>query len=228
MLEVYVSPPKKSKFKKRFIAISIVLAIILFIYIFFQKNINPVIVAVSQKQIEALTNKAVSYAINDIYSQNINYTDLVNIIRDEKGNVKLILANSSKLNQVTQDIAQRTYQYLDKLGEEGVKIKLGTLTGIPIFTEKGPQVTFEVLPIGSVQCELKSNFNSAGINQTHHKIYVSINADVAIIIPGLRDKKITATTIALLAESIIVGEVPETYLTFNNMHSMLDLVPKTS
>lgn len=226
MLEVYVPPPKKkSKLKKRFIIIAIILTIILSIYIFFQRNVNPIIIAVSQKQIEALTNMAVSYAISDIYSQNINYTDLVNIIRDEQGNIKMILANSSKINQVSQKIAQKTYQYIDQLGEDGIKIKLGTLTGIPIFTEKGPQVRFEVLPVGSIQCDLKSNFDSAGINQTHHKIYVSINTDVAVVIPGLKDKKIQSTSVALLAESIIIGEVPNTYLSFNNMHSMLDLVP---
>ncbi|HEY8419312.1 MAG TPA: sporulation protein YunB [Clostridia bacterium] len=225
MVEVYISPPKKSKLKKRLIIVSIILAIILFVYVFFQKNVNPIIASVSQKQIEALTNKAVSYAINEIYSQSINYSDLVNIIKDEQGNVKLILANTPKINKVTQDIAQKTYQYIETLGEDGINIKLGTLTGIPIFTEKGPKVFFEVLPIGSVQCELKSSFASAGINQTHHKIYVSINTDVAIVIPGLKDKKITATAVALLAESIIIGEVPDTYLAFNNMHSMLDLVP---
>ncbi|HEY8443819.1 MAG TPA: sporulation protein YunB [Clostridia bacterium] len=228
MVEVYIAPQKKSKIKKRLIIFSIIFTIILSIYIFFQKNVNPIIVSVSKNQIEALTNKAVSYAINDIYSQSVTYTDLVNIIRDDKGNIKMILANSPKINQVTQNIAQKTYEYIERLGENGIKIKLGTLTGIPIFTEKGPQATFEVLPIGSVKCELKSSFTSAGINQTQHKIYVSIYADVAVVIPGLKDKKIAASTVALLAESVIIGEVPETYLTLNNMHSMLDLVPKNS
>ncbi|HHW89785.1 MAG TPA: sporulation protein YunB [Clostridiales bacterium] len=225
MLEVYVSPPKKSKFKKRFIIISILLAIILFVYIFFQRNVNPVIIAISQKQIEAMTNMAVSQAISEIYSQNIYYTDLINIIYDEHGKVSLILANSTKINQVTQSVAQKTYYHIEQLGKDGIKIALGTLTGMPILTEKGPQVAFEILPVGSVQCDLKSSFDSAGINQTHHKIYVSVNTDVVVVIPGLKDKKIKASSIALLAESIIIGEVPKTYLAFNSMHSMLDLTP---
>ncbi|NLC16817.1 MAG: sporulation protein YunB, partial [Clostridiales bacterium] len=195
------------------------------VYIFFQRNVNPVIIAVSQKQVEAMTNMSVSHAISEIYSQNINYTDLVYIIYDENGKVSMILANTTKINQVTQNIAQKTYYHIEQLGKDGVKIALGTLTGMPIFTEKGPQASFEILPVGSVQCELKSSFDSAGINQTHHKIFVSVNADVVVVIPGLKDKKIKASSVALLAESIIIGEVPKTYLAFNNMHSMLDLTP---
>ena len=102
---------------------------------------------------------SVSHAISEIYSQNINYTDLVNIIYDENGKVSMILANTTKINQVTQNIAQKTYYHIEQLGKDGVKIALGTLTGMPIFTEKGPQASFEILPVGSVQCELKSSFD---------------------------------------------------------------------
>ena len=137
----------------------------------------------------------------------------------------MISANTVKINQITQDIAIKTYNNISKLGIDGIKISLGTLSGMPILTEKGPDLTFELKPVGSVSCDLKSNFISAGINQTNHKLFLLVNSDILVIIPGLKDKKIKTQSTVLLAESIIIGEVPDTYLNFNNMDAMLDLVP---
>lgn len=224
-MEVYISPPKKRFKKKKIIIIAIILIIVIYCYVFFQRNINPIIISVSEKEVEALTNFAVAKAVNEINSQSITYAELVNIVYDKDGNIKLISANAVKVNQITQNIAIKTYENISKLGIDGIKISLGTLTGMPIFTEKGPDMTFELLPVGSVSCDLKSNFVSAGINQTNHKLYVLINANVTVVIPGLKDKKIKTKSTVLLAESIIIGKVPETYLNFNNMNDMLNLVP---
>lgn len=224
-MEVYISTPKKRLNKKQIIIIAIILIIVVYCYVFFQKNIDPVIISVSEKKVEALTNLAVAKAVNEINSQNTTYADLVNIVYDKEGNIKLISANTVKINQMTQDITIKTYENISKLGIDGIKISLGTLTGMPIFTERGPDMTFELLPVGSISCDLKSDFISAGINQTNHKLYVLINADVTVVIPGLKDKKIKTKSTVLLAESIILGKVPETYLNFNNMDDMLNLVP---
>ncbi|HEY8389426.1 MAG TPA: sporulation protein YunB [Clostridia bacterium] len=224
-MEVYISPPKKRIKKKRIVIIVIILSIIVYCFVFFKRNIDPIIVSVSEKKVEALANLAVAKAVDEINSQNLTYAELVNIIYDNDGNIKLISANPVKINQITQNISIKTYDYISKLGIDGIKISLGTLTGMPIFTERGPNMTFELLPVGSVKCELKSDFISAGINQTNHKIYVMVSSDVTVVIPGLKDKKITAKSIVLLAESIIIGKVPETYLNFNKMDEMLNLVP---
>lgn len=225
-MEVYISSPKKRINKKTIIIIGFILFIVIYGYVFFQKNIDPVIISVSQKEVEALTNLAVAKAVSEINSKNATYSDLVNITYDQNGKVKLITANTIRINQITQDIAIKTYENISKLGIDGIKISIGTLTGMPVFTQKGPDMTFELLPVGSISCDLKSDFISAGINQTNHKLYVSINADVTVIIPGLKDKKINTNTTVLLAESIIIGEVPEIYLNSNSMDKMLDLVPE--
>jgi sporulation protein YunB len=224
-MEVYISPPKKRLKKKRIIIIAIILIVAIYCYVFFKKNIDPVIISVSEKEVEALTNLAVAKAVNEINSQSATYSDLVNIIYDKDGNIKMISANTVKINQITQDIAIKTYNNISKLGIDGIKISLGTLSGMPILTEKGPDLTFELKPVGSVSCDLKSNFISAGINQTNHKLFLLVNSDILVIIPGLKDKKIKTQSTVLLAESIIIGEVPDTYLNFNNMDAMLDLVP---
>lgn len=223
-MEVIFSKPKKRK-KKKMIIIVIIIIFILCSFIFIQNNVNPEIIAASEKEAQSLTNYSIAKSINEIISQNISYQDLVNILYDNDGKIQAILANSTRINLISQMISIKTYEYISNLGLDGIDISLGSLTGMPIFTEKGPFMNFKIKPISSVKCDIKSNFISAGINQTLHQINAIVVAEVTVIIPGLKDRVVNTETSVLLTESIIIGEVPQVYFTFNNMDQKLNLVP---
>ena len=88
----------------------------------------------------------------------------------------------------------------------------------------GPKIAFNVSPFGEVVCSFSSNFESAGINQTYHKLYLIILLKVNIVFPFER-LQVFSDSEVLLCETLIIGKIPEVYLSSNNLDEMLNLVP---
>lgn len=89
---------------------------------------------------------------------------------------------------------------------------------------KGPDINLKVVPVGSVTAQLCSEFKAAGINQTNHRIYLKLSANVSIIVPGSNNVVNTVTEVMII-DSIIVGKIPDTYLNSTSTQDMMDLIP---
>lgn len=210
--------------KKKYIIISVVLLITVVFISFFSLLINPVLVNTIELKAKSISTRAVNSAVSDVIMNSIVYDDLINIVTDEFGNISMIQANTFEINNLSKDLAQTTETKIDEYGKKGVSIALGSFTGIPLFVGLGPEIKLNVSPIGSVYSSFSSTFESAGINQTIHRIYLNINANVGVVLP-LYTKKFTTTQHVLIAESIIVGNVPEVYLYSDTLDSLLNFVP---
>lgn len=194
------------------------------ICVMFRTSINTIITDTIELKSKALATKAMNSAIADVVINSIVYEDLVNIITDELGNISMIQANSLEINNLSKDLAQTTEIKIEEYGRTGVSIPIGSFTGIPLFVGRGPQIKLKVNPIGAVNCSFLSQFETAGINQTNHKIYLKISADVGVVLP-LLSTKYNTTRQVLISESIIVGQVPEVYLYSDTLDTLLNFVP---
>jgi sporulation protein YunB len=110
------------------------------------------------------------------------------------------------------------------MGNVGFNVPLGTFTGIRFLNALGPNINLKMVPIGNVNCSFYSQFTSVGINQSHHRIYITMTASVSILLP-IATHTITTMEQILICESIIIGEVPETYLNTDNLTNALNLIP---
>lgn len=225
MKNFFVNINKILKFnKKKVTKIIVILCIITFVFVIFAYMINPVIMDTVELKSKALATKAMNSSIADVVMNSIVYDDLVNIISDEFGNISMIQANSLEINNLSKDLAQTCETRIQDYGKSGVAIPIGTFTGIPLFVGRGPRVNVKMTPIGSVICKFMSHFDSAGINQTIHKIYVNIRANVGVVMP-LSSRTFTAEQEVLISESVIVGQVPEVYLYSDTLDTLLNFVP---
>lgn len=197
---------------------------IIILIVFFSYLINPVIMDTVEMKSKALATRAMNSSISDVVMNSIIYDDLVNIISDEFGNISMIQANSLEINNLSKDLAQTCEERIVDFGKSGVTIPIGTFTGIPLLVGIGPRIRVKMTPIGSVVCRFVSHFESAGINQTVHKIYVRINATVAVVMP-LSSRSFNAEQEVLISESVIVGQVPEVYLYSDTLDTLLNFVP---
>ena len=212
------------KYKKTIICWTSILIIIFLTIFLFKNGINKIISDTVELRSKSLATKAMNSAIADVVINSIVYEDLVNIITDELGNITMIQANSIEINNLSKDLAQTTENKIEEYGKAGVTIPLGSFTGIPMLVGRGPNIKLKVNPIGAVNCSFLSQFESAGINQTNHKIYLKISADVGVVLP-LLSKKYNTTRQVLISESIIVGQVPEVYLYSDTLDTLLNFVP---
>ena len=221
---VYTKKTKTIK-SKIYIALAIIIALIATILLYMHFVVNPIIIDSSEAKVKATTQIAIENAVYDVLKNKIVYDNLVNIIKDENGDVQLITANAFEMNLLSKELLSSAQEGLINASQDGIDIGIGSFTGLPILADLGPKISIKMSPIGTVYSKYYSEFVSAGINQTSHKIYLIIESDVNLILPTTT-KKIHTTTQILLTESIIIGKIPDTYLNSNNLDEMLNLVPK--
>ena len=146
-----------------------------------------------------------------VSEQGVTYSDLVSIETDAAGNVTSLtrdLASASRLNAL---LVEYITEDLGQLQQEEFGIPLGTLTGWVIFSGKGPVIEVELLSAGDVTTRFRHNFEQAGINQTLHQMMLDVSVTVYLLIPGETLSTQVDSEICV-AETVIVGQVPETYL----------------
>ncbi|MCL2821939.1 MAG: sporulation protein YunB [Firmicutes bacterium] len=212
--------PKKFKLKailckKRIIALAIFLAIIIFCWWFIVANVNPILRVISEEKVRELTivaiNNAADQTIDEMLDPNIN---LVEVEKNNNGNVEMFQINTLVLNSVSRRVASLAQQNVSNLGRQGIFVPIGTLSGLTFLTGRGPSINIQAHPVGTVDIHFLSNFSSAGINQTRHTIRLIIEAEMSVIIPGVMS--VSAKTELILTDTIIVGQIPDTVLNLNS------------
>ena len=213
-LPTYPSRRKRKKRRRKARALFLLLCIaILFIllFIYFQRNVTRVLISISEATMRASTTVAVNDAVYYTLSDEMRYEDLVTITRDENGNIVAVAANPLKINKNARDTASISQSNLKNLSLNGIPVPLGALTGIEAFAGLGPSIHFRIIPVSSVSCDFSSTFESVGINQTKHSIYLNVIADISIVMPS-RTENFAVLTEILVGESVIVGAIPDAYL----------------
>lgn len=227
---MYVQYFKRNKKRRLTRKKKLLLVILCFVLVaiavlcYFNYIINPVILSMSEIKVKSLTQKAVNQAVYEVANSGPVYDDMIKISRNSSGMVTLISADSNEINRLARDLVKLSEVKLGEISERGISIPVGTFSGMPIFVGRGPEVRIRLIPIGVISCSFRSEFNSAGINQTNHRIYVNIYSNVSVVMPT-QNQNIATTTELLLAESIIIGEVPNTYLNSDSLDDMLNLIP---
>lgn len=163
-----------------------------------------------------ITN-TISNVISDAISQSniLNESSKLLILKENpEGKISSIYIDSVKTNKIIASMNEIIYQLLqDGILEESIKdikLPLGMLTSKALFTNIGPYLRIEVLPVTSYKTDLETNLVNYGINNSLFEIYLKLKIEVETIIP-LRQTKIDYESKLLLASTIIQGEVPYYY-----------------
>lgn len=205
---------RKRKCKKIWRRIAAFLCVLLFIIILLSvltfASISPNIVDYSREQLRSFMMTAINDGLFSIAGIMKEYSDFVTVVKDGGGQIIMLQANALNINVIARLTEQAVALRLNRLSEQGIKIPLGNLTNIPFFSGKGPIISIKVLPNPTVRCLFKSEFTDAGINQTLHKIYIEVNVSLALLMPTYKTA-IENTLQVLVAENLIIGEVPYFY-----------------
>ena len=221
------STPRKKRLRRRkwLFALGGVLFIIILLVVYFQRNVTRVLLSISEATMRACTTVAVNDAVYYTLSDEMRYEDLVTITRNEAGEIVSFAANPLKINKIARDTASISQSNLKNLSLNGIPVPLGALTGIEAFAGLGPSIYFRIIPVSSVACGFSSTFESVGINQTKHSIYLNVIADINIVMPS-KTKNFAVTTDILIGESVIVGKVPDAYLQSDIFGNKAPLTPQ--
>ena len=223
MYKLYRRKSKKPRSKvKIFFVFCLIFLIISVLYL--TLVVNPIIVEASEAKIKAVTQDTLNTSVLDKINDVNIYEKLISYSYDNNQKVSMITVNSHQANLLARNISIHAQNMLDETTKAGVAVHMGAFTGLAALATIGPTITFNLSPIGAVSVKFKSEFVSAGINQTLHKLFITVDSSVYVILPTA-SPKINATTEVLIAECVIVGEIPDTYLQSSYLDEMLNLVP---
>ena len=166
----------------------------------------------------------VSKSVLEILGEHDLFNELIKYEYNNDGKITMISVNSYKANTLARQISNLSQTYFSSTKNQVVDIHLGAFTGLALFSTSGPKINFEIAPIGTISVQFKSEFISAGINQTLHKIYINVLSSVYVIMPTASPKIETLTEV-LLTESMVIGDIPSTFLQSSYLDEMLNLVP---
>lgn len=213
----------KRKRKRLAIAISSIILLFAVVVVYIRFVVTPVVKTVAEEKVRALTVSTVNAAVTSVLEAEPSFVDMVEYGHDANGDLNSIKINATRVNAVMQRSVQKTQNGLSDMISSGVNIPVGSVSGITFLSGKGPNLNVAVIPVGAVDARLRSEFSEIGINQTIHKIYLSLDSTIKIIIPGA-DNTIKSSSEVLLVESVIIGKVPDTYLNATTMEDMMDLI----
>ncbi|MDD4833867.1 MAG: sporulation protein YunB [Lutispora sp.] len=221
----YSSHSLKKKRRFLFLFTLIIFFLILYFYIYLENNIGPKIVAMSEIKARLLATQAINDAVSKKVATDA-FGNLVNIKTDNIGKVTMVQANTVEMNRLAVETSLSIQNELENIKTRVVSISIGNVLGSQIFADTGPKFNIRIQPAGSVNVDFITEFSEAGINQTRLKIYLKVNTKVQIVVPFAGDK-IDVSTNVPVSETIIVGDVPESYINLpqGSANKFLDLVP---
>ncbi len=188
-----------------------------------ERNFRPLVLSLAEARSAALASQVLLGAMSEAMESGVEYDELMNVRMDNSGQVALLSANTVRMNLLADTAGSAAMRRLDSMSSERVSVPLGAALGLSILAGSGPDIPVSIVPVGSVRTEFATEFEASGINQTRHKVYLKISANIRIVIPtGAKNTEVTANM--LVAESIIVGGVPEGFVGYNLSQDELDLV----
>jgi sporulation protein YunB len=187
-----------------------------------ESNMKPTILAVAKTYAEQTAVQAIQEAINEKVSESVEYKDLIFIKTDDRGRVVLMQANTIKINRLAADTTLDIQKSLAKLEGQVIPIPLGQVLKSQLLAAYGPKISVTLVPMGTVKVRVVDDFQQAGINQTRHRIFLNVTGKVKIIVPLVSDSVEVAAQVPI-AETIIVGEVPQTLLNVDLGKGQFDL-----
>lgn len=188
-----------------------------------ERNVTRVVLTLSQATARNIAIRALNEAAQELLQEGVRYDELMHVTVDETGQVRLIQANTPQMNALASKASLLAQGKMSGLKERTLTVPLGSALGLTLFAGVGPGIQVTILPVGNVQAAFVTDFTTAGINQTRHRVSLTLTATVQIVIPT-GAKSVQATTQVAMAESIIVGEVPDSFTDVGDL-SLLDLAP---
>lgn len=212
--------PKRQNSKRRRPAKAAVFALFLLIScaLIYNLQIIPVLLPLTRAKCTTELTDAVNRIVRErMQSESDGYADFVRLHFGEDGGVASVETNTPRLARLSGDVVS---DVTDALTHERmtVRIPLGSLSGNAFLSGKGPDVCVKLAISQKVTCAVRGDFVESGINQTLHRVLLRVTVDVSALLPGAV-QTFSVPTDVCVAETVIVGKVPEAYTRIDRLSS---------
>ena len=182
--------------------------LILLIWLVFAK-LQPSFIEYAKVYSNNIANEVVNGAVDDVFVKE-EYQSLAKIMENYSENIKAIETDTAKINRLKSAIIQSMQKNIDSHKSDTVYVPLGSCSNLYFLAGLGPKVPIRIYPVSIVNADFKESFDSVGINQVKHKLYLDVSMKMSFV--GMMFAQAdTVETSVLLNETIIVGDTPTYY-----------------
>lgn len=175
-----------------------------------ESALRPVLAAAARYQVRSQVTAAVEqWAARDLQERGVDYSDFVTITRNEAGEIVSLSADMARLNLLRAELSAHLLERLEDSQLE-LTVPVGSLLPLEPTWARGPELHLRALALGTASAEFESEFTSAGINQTRHRLWLELSVPVTVLLPG-GGEELTVDSRLCVAETVIVGQVPQTW-----------------
>lgn len=179
-------------------------------------QMRPILERMAVTRVSNTVNRIVSEAVNEaITNGTISYERLISFEKDTEGRITAVHSNMAAFNQLQAEILDIVLARIEQVSARELSIPIGSLSGSALLAGRGPRIQVRMESIGSSSSEFRNQFETAGINQTRHQIILQINVSISILLPGFTTVTNVSNAVTV-AETVIVGSVPESYTFFSS------------
>lgn len=212
---------KVSKKKRKLIIIGVLIIIPLILFDIFTTLIEPSLIAMCEIRANSIGVSVSSKAVKQVMEEVGYDIELINLEKDNEGNIIALKANVVEMNYIASLIGSRTQQMYNELTESYVQIPIGNFTGNALLAGRGPRIKVKIMPVGTVGSDFKTEFISSGINQTRHRVYLQVISSMRVIAP-FSTKTIKVVNNVNVAETVLIGNVPNSYYNLEGVDNIAD------
>ena len=182
------------------------------VFMLLRGQYHDVAASLARTQVMNVTSDLINDAIDrQIEEGSIAYDRMVYFEKDLDGRITALKTNMGLVNRLKTDTLNRINDEIMALDSDHIGIPLGSLFLPELLAGKGPRINVRVLSIRNSEADFESRFSEAGINQTLHQLTLVVSVEVAVLVLG-KTEHFTVESEVVVAETVIVGTVPETYL----------------
>ncbi|MGE5422811.1 MAG: sporulation protein YunB [Ignavibacteriales bacterium] len=201
--------PKRSL--KRIVLLLVISACLL--YFAAEYNMRDAAMAVAKSKTQLIGQEIIFRAVNEKVASNTDYQDIVSVHKDSDGRIVMLQPNAAKINRMMASTVLEVEKDFAHLDEQHAEVPMGQIMGNHLFSGFGPKINIKMVPAGQVKVDVMDHFKSAGINQTRHLISLKVSGKIRVVVPFEQEEVLVNATIPV-AETIIVGQVPNSYMNF--------------
>ncbi len=190
----------------------VIILLVLVVLALFRHKYHNAIRGLAETQVKNATSDLINDSIDvQIERGNIQYDRIVYFEKDLNGRITALKTNMSEVNRLKTDILNRINDEILALDTSDLGIPIGSLVLPEFLAGRGPMIPVNILSIRNSDASFTSNFTEAGINQTLQQLNMQVSVDVAVLVLG-ETNYFTVSSQVVVAETIIVGQVPDTFL----------------
>lgn len=202
---------RKNKLKRCIIVFTIifmVLSVALSLIVKFK--VDPNIEDVARIKAQVVVSRTVNKALSEHFKED-DSDKLFTVKNGNDGSMEMVQANSAAINIFMSQLSVNLQESFQNMDKESYEVSVGALLGSKFLSQTGPYVNLSIVPLSVSSMDFKTEFETQGINQTKYKIYIVLKCKVKVVAP-FASKTFTTKNTVLVAEAVILGKVPDSYV----------------